>query len=726
MYFLLLLVSFAATTLSLFLRQETRNGPYTALRLSFVQTLILHGLLMFCYNEVFSYLDLITPLTARLYWFVVALATCVWLARSVGGKAGLQRLLYRITTVVKVNNVDQRSRFLLYTGLIVMMLPLLALAVYAPPNNYDSNHYHLNRILYWLSNHNLDHYPTMHVQQLYHNVFGEYLVLHTFLLTGSDQLANFIQFGAMIGSITAVSLLAKRLGLPYRGQLLAGALMACLPIGILESTTTQVDYIACFFFISFVLFGFWFINQPNRLTLAWCLLALVFGSFTKYPVLFFALPYALYFAFRIISRQGFRFGLVTLLGAILFYGVVFGPFFSRNYRLFGSILSPQAPSRLMDEKIPVDKFSVAYSVSNLVKNAGLHISVPYLPYNLKAESAVVQFHRLLGVSIEEPAISKDRFHVRFSMEEDSAPNTIHFFLLLIALLILFSRRGHLSAKLLFGLALAGLVLYSSVFKFQWFSSRIHMQFFAIGCIITAYVYGAILKRSGFYLALLLGGLSMAVVLGNPAKMVVPLRYVAKRVLAHIPRHLGVDTPTQQQRFLQAVGTYYEPVPSPICPLCLSLRQSYSYSERAEIFRKLDSMNYFRHDKEESILFESRTQAYFASHTADYDAYAPLLTHIGSDVQNVGFMPTNNTGFYHFWSALNQQTKHLIRMAYVRYPREYVNLPNARQPFCYNYILSDDKELIGRLLKTADIADLYTSGKLTLVRLKRSTCQTYLF
>ena len=726
MCFLLLLASFTATTCSLFLQQKSRSGPYTAIRLSFIQSLIFHGVIVFFYNEVFSLLNLITPLTARLYWCVVAVLTCGWLVRSLKGRPALQPLLDPLKSLLRLNGVDRRARFLIYTGLAVLILPLLALAVYAPPNNYDSNHYHLNRVLYWLNNQNLDHFPTMYVQQLYLNVFAEYLVLHTFLLAGSEQLANLIQFGAMLGSIMAVSLLAKRTGLAYRGQLLAGVLMACLPIGLFESTTTQVDYVACFFFVSFVLFIHWFLDRPDRLTLVWGLMALVFGSFTKYPVLFFALPFVVYFAVQILRRQGFRFGIGVLMSAVLLYGVVFSLFFARNYVVFGSILSPQTTSRLLNDKIPVEGYSITYTASNLVKNMGLHVGTPYLPYNLQAESVIEQLHQLLGVPVDEPAISKDHFHVRFSMEEDSAPNTVHLLLLLAAVLILFSRRGHSSAKLLFGLSLAGIVLYCSLFKFQWFNSRIHMQFFAMGCVITAYVYEAILKRSGFYLTLMLYVLSMAIVLGNPNKMVIPVRYVAKRALAHVPRHLGALSAEQQQRYFQAVGTYYAPDSTDTCPYCLTLRQSYNYGDRSLIFQKLDSIHFFRHDKEESILFESRTKAYFASHTDDYKAYSQLLTRIGTDVQNVGFLSSTNLGFYHFWSALNQQTSRPVNMAYIRYPHEYAHLPNARRTFSYNYILSDKADLVRQLIKPSEIAQMYTFDALTLVRLKRPSRQTYQF
>ncbi|UFH52030.1 hypothetical protein [Spirosoma sp. KNUC1025] len=132
MYFTLLLISFIAATLSLFRRHETRNGPYTAIRLAFIQSLILHGLFIFVYNEIFSALNLITPLTARLYWFFVALVVIGWLSRSLGAKSSWQQLRHQLGSLVRVRTLDGRSRFLLYIGLVLIIIPLLILAVYTP------------------------------------------------------------------------------------------------------------------------------------------------------------------------------------------------------------------------------------------------------------------------------------------------------------------------------------------------------------------------------------------------------------------------------------------------------------------------------------------------------------------------------------------------------------------------------------------------------------------
>ena len=719
LFALLPIVAYVLVLLRLFLREQAKSGPYTAFRVAFVQTFIALSLLVFTYNETASAFSLITPTSARLFWLLACLGAAGWLWRiTTRDRWPHQRR--QLTSLVRLEGLNRPSRILVWAGIALLVLPLLLLAIYVPPNNFDSHQYHLSRILYWLADQNLDHYPTMHVQQLYHNVFAEYLVLHTFLLAGSDQFANLIQFVAMLGSVLAVSLLARSLGMAYRGQLLAGILMLTLPIGLFESTTTQNDYVACFFCIAFVTFGYRFLQQRSRQALLCCLLALTLGAFTKYTVLFFALPFVVYFGVRILIQDGIGFGMAVAGGAAGLFALVFGPFFARNYWFFGSPLGPLPGSRFYTEKIPVDGFSVAYSVSNTIKNAGLHLGLPYLPYNRWVDSVVASVHRVLGVAVADPAVSLNSYHTRFVMQEDMAPNTLHFALLVLAGLLLLVKRGHKPAKLMLLLTAIGFVLFSSTFKFQLYSSRTQMPFFALGCVVTAYAAVQILHRSGFWLALLLCGLALPIVLGNPAKMVVPVRYLSKRLLAHVPRDICPVDAWQQQLYGQLLVRYYR-TEAPTA--CYPIRQTYGLADRRLIFGKLDSIGYFRADKSQSVLAQSRTQTSFTNHPEHYADYAPLLAHVGPDVQNVGVLFSNDWGIYHFWRALVQAKHRPVEMRYIQYYREYERLPNAHQPFRYNYVLANHPDPV-KQIDPKTIAAVYTSGQLTLIRLNRPVSTTY--
>lgn len=334
------------------------HGPYTALRLAVLESLLIATALTYAYTEIFSAFNLIDPASATLFWAVSAL---------VPGFLNYRRKTFssrRFKTFQKrillLRPLDGKYRLLALVLGITVILPLCFEALYGTPNNLDSNNYHLLRIAAWLDNHNVRHFPTYHVQQLYHNVLSEYLIIQTMLLSGTDQFANLVQFSAMLGSLMAISLLGKRLGFNYKSQILSAALLLFLPIGIFESTTTQNDYVACFFFLGFLVFGYAIMAEKGKTgSMVFMALSLAFGGFTKYPVLLYAFPFCAYFGFRILTKFNLSLSLKTLAITLIAFLLIFFPFFYRNFQLFGNVLAPPPDSRLYNESIPSQKHSPA-------------------------------------------------------------------------------------------------------------------------------------------------------------------------------------------------------------------------------------------------------------------------------------------------------------------------------------------------------------------------------
>ncbi len=707
---------------SLFLRYNRQfEGLYTAFRLALLQTLVTQALLVFLFNEILSPVSQLTAANARLFWGLLTVGQTAALVLRLRQTGSTHEFLRLFPALFRLDGLRASDRWLLYGVLLTLLLPLFLLAVYAPPSNLDSHNYHLNRILLWGQNANVDHFPTLHIQQLYHNVGAEYLMLHPFLLAGGDQWVNLVQFGAMLGSVAAVSLLARHFGAGPRRQLVAALLQLLLPIGILESTTTQNDYTACFFFLTFVLLGYRLLAQWRTSDAVWWLFSLSLAGFAKYPALFFALPFALYFGFRLLRQHGPAFGLKTSVGALLVFAFVFGPFFARNYALFQHPLSPQPGHPLFSEKIPVDRFGPASTLSTFSKNVGLHLALPHGGYNRAVDAAVTGFHRLIGIAPDDPCLSIDHYHTRFSMQEDMAPNTFHFLLLLLTAGLLLARRGNPDLKLLLALAVAGLLLFSTFLKFQLWASRPCMLFFAVGCVLTGLVLPHRLPR--FTGALLLPPLLVAVgcVYGNPNKMLLPLRYLAKKATAHVPRDICPASEADLRRFRLALSSYYATDQK---AACFPLKRVLSYSECRVLFDKLDSLDYFRVDQENFVFATGRAQAYFASHPADYRAFAPLLPHLRR-ARSIGVLMQNELGFYHYWSALACQTEQPPRMAYIRYKEPFAGRSNTR-PFDYEYVFTDNPQLFRNLLPPASIAEVHCSGPLFVIRLKKPACQTYVF
>ena len=110
-----------------------------------------------------------------------------------------------------------------------------------------------------------------------------------------------VQWLSMAGSLLGVSLVAKQLGANSSQQVVVAVFAGTLPMGILQATSTQNDYVVGFWLICFVHFGLQLISLkswdealPDSLKTG---IALGLAVATKGTAYVFALPFALWFGF---------------------------------------------------------------------------------------------------------------------------------------------------------------------------------------------------------------------------------------------------------------------------------------------------------------------------------------------------------------------------------------------------------------------------------------------
>ena len=75
------------------------------------------------------------------------------------------------------------------------------------------------------------------------SAWAEIAILNLRILWGTDKPANLVQWGSLVGSLVAVSGVARLLGIGNRGRLLAVALAVSLPAAVLQATSTQNDLV---------------------------------------------------------------------------------------------------------------------------------------------------------------------------------------------------------------------------------------------------------------------------------------------------------------------------------------------------------------------------------------------------------------------------------------------------------------------------------------------------
>jgi hypothetical protein len=145
---------------------------------------------------------------------------------------------------------------------VVLLLPLglmlatvAVIAVTAPPNNWDSMAYHMARVMHWIQNQGIGHYPTHITRQVFMPPAAEWIILHLQLLSGGDRFANLVQWGALAGSVIGVSWIARLLGARYWGQTFAAVAAGTLPMALLQASSTQNDLAGAFWLVCGAAFG---------------------------------------------------------------------------------------------------------------------------------------------------------------------------------------------------------------------------------------------------------------------------------------------------------------------------------------------------------------------------------------------------------------------------------------------------------------------------------------
>ena len=104
-------------------------------------------------------------------------------------------------------------------------------------------------------------------------------------------MANLAQWYSMFVSCLGVSLIAKELNCNTKYQTFAALFCATIPMGIMQSTSTQTDYVTSMWIVLMVYFLLKFIGQNRFLYLIFFSVCLGLGALTRNILLFFALPF---------------------------------------------------------------------------------------------------------------------------------------------------------------------------------------------------------------------------------------------------------------------------------------------------------------------------------------------------------------------------------------------------------------------------------------------------
>ena len=466
-------------------------------RISYLSSVIILGSLMALSAELFSFINLINFPIVLSFWILTNLILAGYSSRRIYKK---QQVLpsFRFPKITIISS-------LILGGIFVIILLVGLVAVIAPPNNWDSMTYHMARVMHWIQNQNLAHYPTYYSAQLVHPPLAEIGIMHLQILSGGDRFANLVQWFAMVSSIIGVSLVAKKLGAKQEGQLLASAFCVTIPMGILQGSSTQNDYVVALFAVCLAYYTLVLVSDQ---VISWSAVLAVASSFglalfTKSSAYFLSFPFLLWVTIWLWNTKkwkAWKYLTIIMLIALLFNWA----HFIRNIEVFGSPIS--AADYREDNQNTI--YSLPTLISTVIRNLSFHSDIVryfhlqnfVTPITGKVEKLVYLIHQnILHINPSDPRITMPGYTFRvpgISFNEDVAVNPLHLILIFLAITFFILNKQLRSNRtaLNYLISLIGsFLLFCLLLKVQPYSVRHHLPFFVLFSPFIGLCYSHIIK-----------------------------------------------------------------------------------------------------------------------------------------------------------------------------------------------------------------------------------------
>lgn len=597
--------------------QQSSSG----LRESLLKGSLITFVVIWLTTELLSLKDLIAYREVLIAWIGLNLLGAGWLAWMLFRRSSLLAGKWQSLKHDFLTSLSGISILCLITIVVIGGITLY-IALKAPPNNYDSMTYHMARIPHWIQNHNIKYYPTSIPRQNYSLPVAEFSIMHLQLLSQGDRFANLVQWFSFLMAILSSSLIAKQLKISPRGQWIAGALTASLPMAILQSTTTQNDLVVGLFCLSFAYFLGKTAQNPSWKSGLFTALSLGLALGTKGTAYIFCAGLGIGLggfsligkSWQEIKRLSLHYGLIIVVALSLNGGI-----YLRNWRLY------RHPLITSNERVLVDELSWKVLAANTLRNGVMHLASPIQPVNRALQEGTAW---LLGYQLENPAstFQNTSFSLTFSINEDDAGNGLHFLLIGLAGLVLpWMKKGkdkdinRFLATLVFTF-----LIYSLAFKWQPWGGRLQTPLFLAGTAAAAALLDRIPPKS-----LLLGSILALFLLASTPYLLL------NRIRPLLPlwedSSVFFDPTTGKRKILPALDR------SPALSSGLDSFLSIFYEGR-------------------SVNFTDRRDLYFMG---NYDLYDPYMI-VGHYLRNtparqIGLIMDSNDWEYPLWALVNQQS-----------------------------------------------------------------------
>lgn len=432
-------------------------------------------------NEALGFLQAVTFASLLAGWSLAVALLAVALLRF--GRPARAPELGRIRAAAAALMPEE---WILAAVLLLVGASTLLVALVSPPNNWDSQVYHLPRIEHWIQDGSFAFYRTAIGRQIEMPYLDELLLLQFRLLAGGDRLLNLVQWLAGAGCVFLVGRIALALGASRRGAALARLTAATLPVGILEASSTQNDLAVAFFILC----------MAERL-LAWrrserggdaaaFAIAAGLALATKGTAYLAGLPLGIWFLAAQLRTGPRALPVLVACGFLLLLPSL--PNYARNLAHSGSPLGGAAR----------ETNNAAYGFGDLVvngaRNLAVNLATQNTSYNRWLEHATGRGLAAIGLDANAPELTfiGTRFILTaFQNNEDFAANPVQTVLGIAAMIVVLLAGASGHPRRCYALCvLAATLLFLLVVRWQPWITRLQLPLFLLSAPLTAFLLSA--------------------------------------------------------------------------------------------------------------------------------------------------------------------------------------------------------------------------------------------
>ena len=442
------------------------------------------------YTEILSYFNLINRISILLGWITLLLTIFFY-----------ERPNFSFNYIKTFCLLGFKS----YLNFFIFLLILISFTICLiyPPNNSDALTYRLPKVEHWIQNKNLEIFTSPDLRQVMYPSFSEYIILHLKLIFNSDYFINLIQLISLIVSLLTVSMTLEKLGNYKLNKIYSLIFCVTIPMGILQSNSSQNDYLVTMMIIICIYFLLSFLKDRKFKNIIGFSIALSLATLTKPTAYIFLFPFCLWLLIDIIKQKTKYLHFLFIIPIIYF---IFNlGLFSRNIELFNYPLG-------INVGITNEVINIKVILSNLIRNISLNLTLPFVEFNTFIREIVSYVHKLINFPINDQIntySTKGRFggayFTYFSLYENNASNFFHFIIISIIIFTfhIYFKENKILKNYIFCLIIS-FIIFSIILKWQPWGNRLLLTFFVLfSPIICFFPENSFYKKSVHLISLLL-------------------------------------------------------------------------------------------------------------------------------------------------------------------------------------------------------------------------------